>query len=237
MAANRTIQASRFRSDMVVSTILFIIFLLILFTFINNKLSDTISNAIDPLISIGSSVLYLAIVLFVFAVVFLDIGNESKLRTVMYISWALFLPSVLYFSRIDLLLAINSPINFSSLSSNLPSFIVILAGMALVCGELMLRSLSDIQDARKNLIDRGADLKEVNSALDKNMAFEASVIAASGCIVLAIIFLVPAIEPLLLSAMQSSEYLYIISGIGAVIVLIATILLFLRPGKNNSDKR
>ncbi len=91
-----------------------IIFLLILFTFINDKLSDTISNVINPLFSIGSNVLYIAIILFVFAVIFLDIGNESKLRTVMYISWALFLPSVLYFSRIDLLLAINSPINFSA---------------------------------------------------------------------------------------------------------------------------
>jgi len=226
----------RIRANLITSTLVFLIFLLAFFTFLHNQLSGDISGVLNPLLPMSSYALYILIIIFAFAIIFMDIGKESKLRTILYFSWAFYLPSALYFSRIDMLQSIGSPINFSDLASDLPSFVLILAGMALMCGELLLRSLGSIQEAGENFIARGADPTEVRSVLDKNMAFEISTIAGSACIVMTIILIVPAVEPMLLGIMRSTEYSYLILVIVAVIVLIMTILAYAWPSKN-SEKR
>jgi hypothetical protein len=215
--------------ELISSVLTFSIFLITLYTFACNGLFAAITGVIEPFIPMGGVLIELILAVFILIVLFLDPGNDSKQATVFYVSWALYVPSALYFSRIDLLLAAGSPVNFSILASSLPAFAVIIAGILLACGQLTARSLNNMAAARANLTGRGADREEVDAAITKNLLFELGIVCASAIAVLATVFIVPAIEPVLVGIMRTTEYSYIVIGIVAVLVLIFSVVAYIWP--------
>jgi hypothetical protein len=211
------------------SVLTFSIFIIVLYSFACNGLYVAMIGIREPPLPMSGLLIELILAVFIFIVLFLDPGNESKQGTVLYLSWLLYAPSALYFSRMDLLLAAGSPVNLSILSSSLPPFAIILAGLILACGQLTVRSLNNMAAARSNLCGRGANKAEVDAALTKNLRFELGLVLASAIAVLATIFIVPVLEPALVGIMRSTEYSYIILGIAAVLVLMISVAAYIRP--------
>jgi small-conductance mechanosensitive channel len=174
-----------------------------------------------------------AIILLAAGFALLWLRNKAWLKAITDMSWVLYLPSILSFSRFDLLMAAGSPLNFGNFSSGLPSDAILIIGIALICGELLLRTHSCLTRGRDNFLKRGADEKEVRDALYRNAAFEAKMIAASAITALLIAVVVPVVEPALFLVLRYVDFAYILFGIAAAFTLVAIILIYTRPIKNS----
>jgi hypothetical protein len=174
-----------------------------------------------------------AIILLIIGFALLWLWNKAWLKAITALSWSLYLPSIMSFSRFDLLMAAGSPLKFCNFSSGLPSDMIMLIGIALISGELLLRSHSYLHRGRDNFQKRGADKKEVNDALYHNAAFEAKMIAASAITALLIAVVVPAVEPALFLVLRYVDFAYILFGMAAAFTLVMTILIYTRPRKNS----
>jgi hypothetical protein len=159
------------------------------------------------------------------------IWDDARLKAVMYLSFLLYMPSVLGFSRMDLLRVAGSILNFGLFSSSLPPAVIIVIGLGLACGGLLLQSFSRMRKARQNFLERGADPGEVDHALSRNVLLEARLIAASAAVVLLIVAGVSVAAPAMLGILQSVGFIYILAGIGAAVILGLIILAYAKPIK------
>ncbi len=146
----------------------------------------------------------------------------------MYLSLALYLPSVLGFCQLDPLQVTGFSVNFSLLSTGLPAAAIAVFGVLLACGGLMLKTFSRADLARKNFLERGADKNEVDNVLYHSDMQGAKIILASGAVVLFFIIGVPALEIALLWVLQSAKFLYVLAGLGAAMILALVILIYIK---------
>jgi len=109
------------------------------------------------------------LVLVMLMVVSVSALSVRRLKAVLYLSTALFIPSALYFSHIDPFMIMGFPNDLSHLGSSLPDMIVFLNGAAIVCGLIFLRSYHQIRTLGTSLIRRGASLDDVIIATRSNL--------------------------------------------------------------------
>jgi len=167
----------------------------------------------------------MAIVPAALALASLRVWGDRSLTAVKYLSLALYLPSVIGVSRIDLLKATGFSLDFGVFSSGLHPALIAVSGILLACGWLSLRSLSYAKAARVSFLARGADAEEVDLVLCHHASLEAKIIGASAAVVLAFMAGVPVLEFVLLRVLQSSKFFYVLAGLGAALIMALVILV------------
>ena len=70
-------------------------------TFTYNRLFDYLPGLVHLEIPVSGNYVYIAVSIAILPLALLRIWNNSMLKAITYISWALYLPSVLYFCGID----------------------------------------------------------------------------------------------------------------------------------------
>lgn len=222
---------SRDLLDAAPAVVAFLMLALASMTFAYDRLFDDLMGFV-PLATPGSSAyIFIAIAVAIFPLALLRIWTGPRLKAIMYLAWVLYLPSVVYVSGIDPLKMLSVTMNFSIFSSKLPSDLIAIAGIALASGSLVNRSFIYIQNARENLLGRGADKNEVSRALYRNALFEIKIILASAAVVLLIMAGAPVVGQGLSGVLRSSGFGYLLTGLGAVVILALIFLVYLWPHK------
>jgi hypothetical protein len=217
--------------DMAPALVAFFMLVLAFSTFTYNRLFDYLLWLVHLEIPVSSTYMYIAISIAILPLALLRIWNNSLLKAITYVSWALYLPSVLSFCGIDPFKILSFSMNFSLFSSKLPLIVITIAGIALACGSLTTRSFTYIKNARDNFVGRGADKKEAYRVLYRNAIFEMKIILASAAAVLLIMISVPAVEQEILGALKAAGFVYILAGLCAVVILALIFLVYLWPRK------
>jgi hypothetical protein len=200
-------------------------------SFVENRLFFTITDALGIVLPVGTIYVDLAILPAMLALASLRAWKGQTLKAIMYLSLALYLPSVLGVSRLDPLQVTGFSLNFSIFSGSLPAAVIAVFGVLLACGGLLLRSFSRADLARKNFLERGADKYEVENVLYRSNLLGAKIIAASGAAVLLFIVGVPVLELALSWVLQSAKFLYVLAGLGAAMMLAVIILHYSKSAK------
>ncbi|MEM2568493.1 MAG: hypothetical protein QXT67_00925 [Candidatus Bathyarchaeia archaeon] len=97
----------------------------------------------------------LIIVLFSISLYFYAISRQKHLDRIYVLSWLIYLPSPLHFSRIDWLQALGLPINFQIFETKLSFTETLIIGMFLVAGRILLFYTSQIRETYLELLRRG----------------------------------------------------------------------------------
>ena len=195
---------------------------------VENRLFFTITDALGIALPVNSVYVDIAIIPAMLALASLRAWNPRTLKAIMYLSLALYLPSVLGFCRLDPLQVTGFSVNFSLFSTGLPAAVIAVFGVLLACGGLMLKTFSRADMARKNFLARGADKNEVDNVLYHSDIQGAKIILASGAAVLLFILGVPVIEVAMLWLLQSAKFFYVLAGLGAAMILALVILVQLK---------
>jgi hypothetical protein len=192
--------------------------------FVENRLFLTITDVIGIRLPVDSIYVDLAIVPATLALASLRAWNSRALKAIMYLSTALYLPSVFGFCQLDPLQLTGFSANFSLFSTCLPAAAIAVFGVLLACGGLMLKTFSRAELARNNFLERGADKGEVDNVIYQSDMQGAKIVPASGAVVLFIIMVVPALEIAPMRVLQSAKFLYVLAGLGAGLILALIIL-------------
>lgn len=196
--------------------------------FVENRMFLTITDVPGIALPVDSVYVGIAIVPAMLALASLRDWKPRMLKAIMYLSLALYLPSVLGFCRLDPLQVTGFSVNFSVFSTRLPAPLIAVFGVLLACGGLMLKTFSRTDTARKNFLGRGADKNEVDNVLYHSNMQGAKIILASGAVVLFFIIGVPALEIALLWVLQSAKFIYVLAGLGAAMILALVILVYIK---------
>jgi hypothetical protein len=121
---------------------------------------------------------YVIYLLSIVAVVLFGISCRNVLRSVLYFSWAMYLPSILAFSRFDLPGSVIDG-GLASLGGGLPPALVLAAGLLLVCTMLAQGAVEEHRALRKSYLERGAGPEEADAAVRGSLKYVALAIAAS----------------------------------------------------------
>lgn len=150
--------------------------------FMNNGIRGTIDPPLRALLGLGADAV---IALFLITAV-LGAFHEKGLQWSLAVAWILYLPSVLYFSKIDWLYIMGTGSNLSTLKSDLPEVYIVLNGAALVGTSLLIYSYGELRELRRDLLGRGGSAPEVDAACARNMLFLTGTIAISAASAVAI---------------------------------------------------
>jgi hypothetical protein len=194
-------------------------------TFLNNRLFSLLTESLSFTLPADRIYVAIAIVPAMLALASLRAWGDRSVKAVMYLSLALYLPSVIGISRIDLLKATGFSYDLSIFSSGLHPAVIALSGILLACGWLSLRSFSYAKAARANFLARGADAGEVDDVLYHHASLEAKIIGASAVVVIAFLAGVPLLEVAILWVLQSAKFFYVLAGLGAALILALVILV------------
>jgi hypothetical protein len=198
---------------------------------VENRIFLTIADVLGLTLPIDRVYVAMAIIPAMLALASLRAWNHKTLKAIMYLSMALYLPSVLGASRLDPLQVTGFTVNLSLLSSSLPPAMVAILGILLACGWLSLKSFDYSRLARKNFLERGADKNEIDQVLYQNSLLEAKIVGASGAAVLSFVVGVPVLELALSWLLQSAKFSYVLAGLVAAMILALIILHYLKSVK------
>ena len=107
--------------------------------------------------------------------------SRHVLRNVLFLSWVLYLPTVMYFSGLDPM-GILVQGGFTALAAPLPPALVLLMGLLLVSATTAQSSASELGTVRTSLTGRGADSKEVDAAVRRCLACVGGSLAAAAAL-------------------------------------------------------
>lgn len=219
------------RIDMLAALTAMLMLAIAVITFTTTRLFSGLWERTGITLPVSDIFVGIALVVVLSALGLIPIWNNVRLRVVMYLAFALYLPSVLGFSRLDLLRVAGSTLNFGIFSGSLPPTAILVIGLGLACGGLLLQSFSGTRGAWHSFLKRGADPDEVDHALSRGVLREARLIAASAVIVLLIMAGVAVAAPAMLWIFQSVGFIYVLAGIGAAVILGLIIVAYVRPTK------
>lgn len=136
----------------------------------------------------------------------------TKCGNVICLGWAMYLPSVLYFSRIDLL-SLALPGGFRIFASSLPAPVIIVAGIILTGCTLAHGSLAEMKSLRSDYLARGAASGEVETAMRKNLLPISVFLIAAVALSVVVILLTGSLVPLTIqNATWSSSHILFLAG-------------------------
>ncbi|WP_424357298.1 hypothetical protein [Methanocella sp. MCL-LM] len=141
-----------------------VILLISLYTFVSNDFCAYLSGTLAFIPGNIFSLIGCALISAILLGRILGTGSGN----VICLGWALYLPSVLYFSRLDLL-SLLIPGGFRVFSSSLPAPVILVAGIGLTLCTLAHGSVAEMTVLRSGFLARGADRGEVETAIRKNM--------------------------------------------------------------------
>jgi len=196
--------------------------------FVSTPLHAGLSSWADNTLQVPGAV-YVVYALAIVAAIILGVLCHNVLRFVLYLSFALYLPSILAFSRFDLLGQVIDG-GLASLGGGLPPALVLAAGLLLVCTMLARGAVEEHRALRKSYLERGASREEVDAAVRSNLKYVALAITASAAVAALVSVATTALAYFGESILSPGGYWYIALAVagGAVIVYVLNVLL--RPG-------
>lgn len=202
--------------------------------FTYDRLFDNLIGLAHMSVPAKSEIIWMTVIVAIAALplAFLKIWPNAVLKAATYLAWLIYLPSVLYFSGIDVFRILSMSANFEIFTSGLSYTVIAIVGILLACGSLAGRSFGRLKNAREYFTSQGADKYEARRALYHNALFEIKLIAASGIATVIFAFISSAAGQKLQSIFTSAGFMYLLVGLGAIVLLALVFLLFLWPHKN-----
>ena len=154
-------------------------------------------------------------------------GRQKHMDEIYVLSWLMHLPSVLWFSRIDWLQILGSPINFQILETYVSFTETLAISIILVAGRILLFYTSQIREVFLELQGRGAEKDDLETAALGMTALTLILIGSSITVTLAISYLMPVIKSLLSHIIALIPYPYIVVGAICLIMIPACIIMYL----------
>ena len=199
-----------------------LLLLVSLFTFLCNDLFRYLSASLDMVP--GGLYTLLPIIILLASILGLLTGGIA--RIIILLSWVMYLPSVLYYSRFDLL-SIVIPGGFELLSGSLTLPIIVIAGFILTSGTVAQGSIAEMRTLRVSFVSRGANAAEVDSALGKNLLMVAPIIAASVILSAIIALIVTFVISFIRHTSAGTDYLYLTFTIAGAALIALVIMTYL----------
>lgn len=192
-----------------------------LYTYVNTDMFTYLSANL-PYVPGG---LYLLLLVTVLAAFLLGLVVGTSSGNVICLGWALYLPSVLYFSRIDLL-SLLIPGGYDLFSSRLPAPLILVAGVTLIGCTLAQGSVAELKQLRVSYTARGADREEVERAVTKNLAPTAAVLLAALLLSALVAAAATLLGPLLQHALAGGYWhlIFLVAGTALLVLLIVAFL-------------
>lgn len=151
--------------------------------------------------------------------------NEKKLKWSISLAWVLYMPSALYYSKIDWLYILSAGNDFSLLKSGLPDVFIMLNGAALVGTSVLVRSFVELRRLRQGLLDRRGSAPEVDAACAMNLLFLARTVGVSVVSVIVIWGLVALVSSL--GGLSALGEAYLWTALAATIMLLAMFIMMI----------
>jgi hypothetical protein len=211
---------------MVPAAVAFLMLAVALVLFVHSRLLSELIRYAGITLPAGNVYVDIAIILALSFLALLRVWSEGRLKIIMYLSFALYLPFAIYFSGIYSLVGVGDGLRLGFFSTDLPREAIVVAGIVLACGGLLLQSFSRMGKARENFLMRGADADEVDRALYKGFGFEAKAIAASAAAVLLIIAGTALAGPAILWMLRFVSFFYVLAGMAGALILGLIILVY-----------
>jgi hypothetical protein len=171
-------------------------------------------------------------VLVVIALVISLFGGRNNVKRLCYLSFLLFLPSTLSFSVVDWLSFIgvkNALASFASFTQTLFS------GILLLLCYLFLNYLSRIKETRKELLSRGGNATEVDSAVNNRVLCTFTVLLVSGLLsVFAALFLITG-QSAATTLAKGIPYANLFIGIGSILIITLLVYYYLNQHGGKLD--
>ena len=199
-----------------------VLLLVSLTTFLCNDIFRYLSASLDMVP--GGLYTLLPIIIVVAVIIGLLTGGIA--RIILLLSWAMYLPSVLYYSRFDLL-SLVIPGGFEVLSSSLSLPIVVIAGFLLTSGTVAQGSIAEMRALRVSFVSRGASAAEVDAAINKNLLLVTPIIAASVILSAIIALIVTFVISFIKHTSAGNDYLYLTFTIAGAAVIALVIMTYL----------
>jgi hypothetical protein len=199
-----------------------------LFVFASNAVFPAFGRALEVFLGAAGfqAPAALSLGMLLSAVVLLGLAKERLLSVVIYTSWALFLPSALFFSKVDWTMALNLNTNLSAMSNALPDIVVFLNGLAIVGVQIMLSSYLHLKAVRSDLLGRGAEETQVDLVTRSNLRFTALMLGAALAATSAAAGAVVVIAPLFGALSGPVTYAYVAIGLAVEALLIALFIVY-----------
>jgi hypothetical protein len=198
--------------------------------FVSTPVHTSLSSWADNTLPGIPGAVYMVYALAIVAAIVLGVLCHNVLRFVLYFSCALYLPSILAFSRFDLLGSVIDG-GLASLGGGLPPALVLAAGLLLVCTMLAQGAVEEHRALRKSYLERGASREEVDAAVRGNLKYVALAITASAAVAALVSVATTALAYFGESILPPGGYWYLALAVagGAVIAYVLNVLL--RPGR------
>ena len=166
-----------------------------------------------------------------FMVVLVGVISEKWLKATLRSGWAMLIPAILFYSKIDWMYLADLPGNFSSFSNGLPEYYIFLNGVALLCASLLFRSHLHLVWVRKVLAWRGASTRDLDPAMRGNFFFLLMLVAMSAGAVVLVAGAVGLVTPAFSIASGATAYAYIAIGLIANAAIIAVFSIYIWNSK------
>ncbi len=166
----------------------------------------------------------------IIAVLLLGVMRHNVLRYLLYLSWALYLPPILSFSRFDLLSSVIDG-GLVSPGAGLPPVLVLAAGLLLVCVTLAQGAVEEHRSLRKSYLERGAGREEVDTAIRGSLKYVAMALAASALLTALVSVATTGLAYFGESMAPSGTYWYLLLAVAGGAVIAFILLFLLRQGR------
>jgi len=173
------------------------------------------------------------VILFSVSLYFYAMGRQKHLDGIYAISWLIYLPSLLYFSRVDWLQVLGLPINFQMFETKLSFAETLIIGISLVTGRILLFYISQIREIYLEMLGRGAEKNDLEHVLPGMMMFTILLAGSSTAASLAISYLIPVFRHLLNSIITLLPYPYIIIGVICLTIIPLCIIIYFHSGASD----
>jgi hypothetical protein len=144
------------------------------------------------------------------------------------LSLVLLFPSILWFSDIDWLQILNSPVSLQFFKTQIPSTYILSAGLLLISTEILLHFLQHAEKTRSELLRRGAERRDVEKTTTKQFVFALTLTALSTLIAVTTASAALFLKVALLNITTQMPYPHITLGTIAAVILFTSILAYLK---------
>jgi len=154
-------------------------------------------------------------------------GWEKHMDRVYAMSWLMHLPSILWYSNLDWLRVLGSPLNFQVLETQLSFVETLIISAFLVGGRALLFFTSQIRETLVMLQERGAGDDDLGAAASGMTTLALLLVALSIVATLAMSYLMPMIKALLSPIIALTPYPHVVIGIACLIAIPVFVIMYL----------
>lgn len=207
-----------------------LMFGLALYSFSKNRVYDSMILLLQQLSALlkvdVDQPIYLIIFIIIPFLYFYAMGREEHMDGVYMMSWLMHLPSVLWYSGLDWLKVVGSPLNFQVLETRLSFEEVLLISAILVGGRILLFFTCQIRETLIGLRKRGADESDLEAVIPGMTGFALTLVTLSTALALAVSYLIAVTKELFNPVVALAPYPYVTFGVACLVAIPALVIIY-----------